>query len=265
MPELPEVETIVRYLRPQIAGKIILGIKVNEPRIFRYVKNPRNYIKNFYGEQITELERLGKNIIFKLSGNKSFALHLMMTGRLLVNPKDTAHRHCRALFKFKDGTKLGFFDIRKFGMIRDISELSRFGPDALSVSGKIFKQLISQHSAPIKLTLLNQAIISGVGNIYADEALWHADIHPKRKGKTLTYAELKKLYRALNLVLHKAVRYEGTSSRDYRKPDGSKGGYFKIRKAYQRTGEHCHKRDGGIIKRIVIGQRSAHFCPKHQI
>ena len=115
----------------------------------------------------------------------------------------------------------------------------------------------------VKNGLMSQKVFAGIGNIYSDEILWHAGVRPQRRADTLDRREVKKLYDATRRVLALAIQKGGTSARDYRKPDGSEGGYYKIRKAYQRTGEKC-ARDGAIISRIMVGQRSAHFCPKHQ-
>ena len=263
MPELPEVETIVRYLRPKIRGKHILEMEAKSKRVLRYHKNLGEIKKRILGKKISDIRRLGKNIVFKLNDGTCFVVHLMMTGKLLLNPQESKP-HDRLLIKLSGGTKLVFNDTRQFGWCRVIESSEKLaGPDALVTKFKDFKRLINIHKSAIKNLFLNQKIISGIGNIYSDEILWHAGINPKRKADSLREAETRKLYQAMRRVLERAIKKEGTSSRDYRKPDGSKGGYYEIRRAYQRRGEIC-TRCGGTIRRTTIGQRSAHFCPKHQ-
>ncbi len=263
MPELPEVETIVRYLRPKIRGKRILSVETRGRRVLRYHKNSQEFVKSVAGRRIKNISRLGKNIIFELSGGACFALHLMMTGRLFLDPVKKAP-HDRLIFQLSGGQRLVFNDIRQFGWCRIVSAPHKLaGPDALALKFEKFESLIRLRSGAVKSLLLNQKIISGIGNIYSDEILWYAGIKPTRSADSLSEKESRVLYSAAKKVLHLAIRKEGTSSRDYRKPDGSEGGYYKIRKAYQRAEERC-SRCGAIIRRIVIGQRSAHYCPRHQ-
>lgn len=263
MPELPEVETIVRYLRPKIRGKRILGMKVLGKRVLRAHKSPTTITKAVAGKIVKNIRRLGKNIIFDLSGGTSFVIHLMMTGRLLLNPPKLSE-HDRLIVGLSGGDRLVFNDIRQFGWCRVTGPRDWLaGPDALSLGLKKFKNLIAPRRGLIKSLFLNQKIISGIGNIYSDEILWYSGIRPTRKADTLSEKELKKLFQAMRRVLLLAIKKEGTSSRDYRKPDGTEGGYYKVRKAYQRTGEKC-SRDSEIIQRIKMGGRSAHFCPRHQ-
>lgn len=272
MPELPEVETIIKYLRPRIRNKRILGIKVLGARVTRYHQNFNAVRRKLIGRRIENISRHGKNIIFELSGGANLVMHLMMTGRPLLNPKEKSP-YDRLVLNLSGGDKLVFNDIRQFGWCRIIipggwtstakrSALNA-GHDALSLDFGTFKSLVAGRNAIIKNLLLNQKIISGIGNIYADEILWHAGIRPTRKADSLTHREIKKLFSSMRHILWLAIKKEGTSSRDYRKPDGTEGGYYKIRKAYQREGEKC-SRDGAIIRRIKIGARSSYFCPKHQ-
>lgn len=263
MPELPEVETIVRYLRSKIRGKRIWNVEIKGRRVLRDYKDPKEFIKSVAGRRIKNISRLGKNIIFELSDRTCFALHLMMTGRLFLNPAKKAI-HDRLIFQLSGKQKLVFNDIRQFGWCRAVfAPHTLVGPDALSLSLREFKNLIRRRGGVIKNILLNQKIISGIGNIYSDEILWYARIKPTRKADSLSESEIDALYRATEKVLKLAIKKEGTSARDYRKPDGSKGGYYEIRRAYQRAGKQC-VRDGAVIRRIIIGQRSAHYCPKHQ-
>lgn len=289
MPELPEVEIIVRYLRPKILGRKILGLEILSRRAVRDFKNPAELKNEVVGQKITGVERTGKYIVFKLSGGKYFLFHLMMTGKLFLNPQEK-NKHDRLVLYLSGSKKLVFNDIRQFGkcmlvsppsdvILRESSDrrisnnqilrftqndfVSKLGEDPLKISFKEFKDLISSRNKIIKNFLIDQKILAGIGNIYADEILWEAGIYPKRVVSTLKPIEISRLYKSIQKILRLAIKKEGTSSRDYQKPDGSKGDYYGIRKAYQRTGEKC-SRCGGTIKRVIIGARSTHFCFKHQ-
>lgn len=274
MPELPEVETIVRYLRPKIRGKRILSIGVYGKRVLRHHERPRDFTKAIAGKKIKDIRRAGKNIVFELKGGICFSIHLMMTGQLLLNPKQNV-RHKRLLISLSGRNVLVFNDLRQFGWCRLITrgnlilpgksgflELN-FGPDVGSLNFKTFEHIFRSRRGIIKSLLMNQKVISGIGNIYSDEILCYAGIRPMRKASSLSEREFLALYTAMKKVLRLATRKGGTSARDYRKPDGSKGGYYEIRRVYQREGEKCFL-DGSMIKRIKVSQRSTHFCPYHQ-
>lgn len=265
MPELPEVETIVRYLKPKIRGRRILGVWSDAARLFRGGPGFAFLKKKISGKVIEDVTRAGKNIIFRLSGGWELAIHLMMTGKLLLNPPDRKEKHIH--FGMKLGAKqyLALHDIRKFGRIQLRKQKIFINPssDALWLDFPNFKNIFKNRKGIIKSLFLNQNIICGIGNIYADEIFWYAGIKPSRKVNTLSEKELRALYNAMKKVLRTAIKKGGTSFRDYRKPDGSEGGYYKIRKAYQRTGKRC-SRCGGIIKRVLISQRATHYCPRHQ-
>ncbi len=264
MPELPEVHTIVTLIRPRIKGKTIASMWSDTPRLFRMGKGRADFEKRVIGKKITDVTRIGKNITVHLSDGSIFLIHLMMTGWLLMNPPESERRHIRLRIQFTDGDTLALSDIRKFGMVRHHTPELKIGTDALSMPYAEFHAILKNRKTPMKSLLLNQSLIGGIGNIYSDEILWRAGVRPARKAASLKESEIKALFTAMKFVLNKAIKKEGTSSRDYRKPDGSEGGYYAVRTAYQRTGEQCGRKDGGIIKRIVIGQRSAHFCPVHQ-
>lgn len=271
MPELPEVETIVRALVPALKGKKITGVWSDEPRLFRGGKSYAEVKRAATGRKIVSLERRGKNIILHLSGGDDLIIHLMMSGSLLLGPHTAHDRHVHFRLTLTGKTELLFNDPRKFGTVKlagnekDPHHVAhRLGTDALVISEKELNDVLGGKKGKIKPVLLNQALISGIGNIYSDEILWDAGIHPERKGNTLSGAEIKKLHRAMRHILHLAIRKEGTSSRNYRKPDASKGGYYDIRNVYQRTGTAC-TRDGALIKKKTINGRTAHFCPHHQL
>lgn len=281
MPELPEVQTIVNDLKKKILNRRLVGFWSDTPRIF-----PKNKISNLKSQirgcRIMNIERRGKNIIFHLSSRKPYAvsdkllvIHPKLTGRLLLgnhflkNPKN----YIRAIFYLDNKTALAFSDVRKFGKIifgdkekvEVLPDLKNLGPDPLDSSFTIneFVSLIRNEKRKIKLVLLDQEIISGIGNIYSDEALWYAKIHPFTPSNQLTKNQLTKLYRAIKSVLKKSLSVRGSSLRDYRDTSGREGGYIKIRKIYGREGLSCF-RCGIKIQRIKMGVRSAHFCPKCQ-
>lgn len=270
MPELPEVETIVRAVRPYAEGKKIKAIRSNTPRLFRECKSFSTVKEAVEGKRIAAIDRIGKNIIFRLDGVYDFWLHLMMSGSLLVgskNQKRGPDPYTRMELELNNGTKLFFRDIRKFGRVRMVkkgAEDIRIGPDALTISYQDFTAIIQKKRKTIKSLLLDQSGASGIGNIYADEILWQAGVNPARNTRLLSEKEIKKIYQGMRKVLAVAIRLAGTSFRDYRKPDGSEGGYFAARKVYQRAGEKCEK-DSAIIQRTVMAHRGTYFCPEHQI
>lgn len=261
MPELPEVETIVRYLKPRLCGKRIVDISINEPRTIRGHKNAEEIKIGAVGKKIKNISRIGKNIIFELSNKKFLTFHLMMTGRLLLNPKKSLHDRMAIFLSGK--TRLVFNDIRKFGRCRLLTRLNFAGVDALKISFSQFSRLLRGTRRKIKNFLLDQSVVSGVGNIYADEILWQAGVNPLRRANTLNGEEIAQIYSGMMLVLRRAIKKGGTTSRDYRKPDGTRGDYYSIRRVYQRAGEGCFK-DGKAILKIKIGGRTTHFCPLHQ-
>ncbi|KKS39011.1 MAG: Formamidopyrimidine-DNA glycosylase [Parcubacteria group bacterium GW2011_GWA2_42_14] len=211
--------------------------------------------------------RVGKNIVLALNNQYNLYIHLMMTGKLLWNYSKLRERHIRFSMELNGKNTLALHDIRKFGWIRLIKKENfsdaRVNKDALSISFEDFKNSLNLRKMKIKNALLNQKIVQGIGNIYSDEILWYAGIEPLRPANSLNSKKIKRIYSAMKKVLKMAIRKGGTSMRDYRKPNGKKGGYYPIRRVYQREGEKC-ARDGAIIKRIKIGGRSAHFCPYHQ-
>lgn len=264
MPELPEVETIVRYLRPRISGKRILKVVTDTPRLFRDYKNPAEVIRKIKGAEIRDVSRRGKNMVFHLSGGKYFVMHLMMSGRLRLNPV-SASPHDRLTLFLSGKNKLVFNDARKFGRCRLMGSLDGLaGREPFAISFADFKQALFNRKGAVKPLLLNQNLLAGIGNIYADEMLWFAGIHPLRKASDLKAREMRLLWNGMRRALATGIERGGSSMRSFQSPNGDQGGYYNIRKVYRRTGEKC-PRDGGIIQKIVVGQRSAHFCPKHQV
>jgi len=288
MPELPEVQTTVDGLNKTVKGKKILGVwtdygsKIYNSQfsIFnkKQIKNSK-YFKEFkeqiIGTKIVKARRRGKNVLIDLSNHKTILVHMRMTGFFFYNPpKD--ERFIHLIFDLSGGKKLGFSDMRKFASVTLIntnklgedSELAHLGPEAL---GKNFQfaifnlQINKRANAPIKQVLMDQTIIAGIGNIYSDEMLWLADIHPRSVSHRIPTPALKKLYVAMRKVLKSGIDFGGDSASDYRNIYGRKGKFQNRHKVYRKTGERCSKRNCiGKIKREIIGQRSAHFCNKHQ-
>lgn len=264
MPELPEVETIVRYLQKHIRGKRILEftpLRKNN-RLFRYHREPDEIGKIVVGRKIKDINRQGKTVLIELEDGKCLALHLMMTGKIFINPQEPQRPHDRLRMRLSGKADFVFNDIRKFGWCRLLSAGDQTKvADALEISLQNFSAKIKGRRTPVKSILLDQKVVSGIGNIYADEILWYAKINPSRYARSLTETEIGKIFSQMRRVLRLAIQKGGTSSRNYQRPDGSSGGYYEIRKAYQRTGEKCQRCFEGIIKRVIIGQRSSHFCP----
>jgi formamidopyrimidine-DNA glycosylase len=293
MPELPEVETIVRDIRPFIMGKMINGmiIKASCQRNILKVRAERFYEQVIGGEVVTVL-RKGKYIILPLSNNNVIVMHLGMSGRILLHRGPTVtledvsesvdkHTHLiLELIDLSDGSiegiedvQLHFNDPRTFGKIYlledvediedlDIPGLKALGPDALGISHKEFQGMVQSKRA-IKSILLDQTKIAGVGNIYADEALFEGRIHPTRPGSSLNLEESSKLRFAVKAVLKEGIRFRGSSTSDYLTADGSKGSYQDHHRVYRKTGQKCVD-CGSIIQRIVLAQRGTHFCPTCQ-
>jgi len=288
MPELPEVQTTVNDLNRKIKGLTITGIWTDWPKYFkRSIGGWETFRKIVKGKKIKKIRRIGKNIIFDLSHDKEILIHQKLTGHLLVGhwqiknnlPISTekgllaekVNNYIHAIFWLNKNKMMGFSDLRKFGKIlvtdkRDfdnLKDLKDIGPDPLTPKFGFneFKSLISRKRGPIKKILMDQNIVSGIGNIYSDEILFAAKIHPLRKAEKLGDKELRAIFEAAKKILKKAIKLRGTSTSDYRDTAGKAGRYTEVRLVYQREGEKCPQRCGGTIKRLKINGRSAHFCP----
>ncbi len=293
MPELPEVETIVRDIRPSLIGKMIHGIVIKSScqRNILKVRAERFYQQTIGGEIVTVL-RKGKYIILPLSNNNVIVMHLGMTGRILLrhgpavsfeDMPESVDKHTHLILEFIDPSddslmgindvQMHFNDPRTFGKIYlledvedieslDVPGLKTLGPDALGISHKEFQGMVQSKRA-VKSILLDQTKIAGVGNIYADEALFEAHVHPTRPGSSLSFEELSKLWFAVKSVLKEGIRFRGSSTSDYFTADGSKGSYQDHHRVYRKTGQKCVD-CGSIIQRIVLAQRGTHFCPTCQ-
>ncbi len=276
MPELPEVETITRDLKKCLVGWKIAGVWSDWPRYFRLSGGLEKTRKNLIGRKVISIQRLGKNILFQLSGGYVLAVHLKMTGRFIFTPrgveglgsaKESSHIHL--IFDIKKGgkkSKLNFSDVRKFGRVifgksdevMARPEIGGLGPDPLEISATDFLGRISKRRGKIKTVLLNQNFLAGVGNIYSDEALYLSKIHPLSRTEKIPKERLKELFLNLVKVLKKSLKLRGTTRQDYRDLKGQKGDYFAHRLVYARKGQKCGC--GGIISTVKIGSRTSHFC-----
>ncbi|MDD5153390.1 MAG: bifunctional DNA-formamidopyrimidine glycosylase/DNA-(apurinic or apyrimidinic site) lyase [Desulfovibrionales bacterium] len=277
MPELPEVENIVRDLRPKLCGKLIKEVEVAHHSIIVGRKN--NLPGLLRNKKIKNLSRKGKCIVFDLSNGYELSIHLGMTGQLLYRQKGGAiDRHTRMVLHLNDNLhELRFADMRRFGWVSLRSKMRRgvrpgedknayldnLGPDALTLDLKGFKTCLSNRTGTVKGLLLNQHIISGLGNIYTDESLYRAGIHPQRKINTLTEHEIKRLHKAIGQILNEAIVCGGSSVSTYRLPDGKEGEFQRQHKVYKRQGRLCPRCRTPIV-RIKVAGRGTCFCPKCQ-
>lgn len=257
MPELPEVETVVRTLRPAIVGRRILNVEFGKLRVLRGL--PEDTADSLSGQRIKSIQRHGKFIAIRLERGY-LVVHLGMTGKLLVDSTRTKWTH--AVFTLDRGV-LHFDDPRQFGRIEYGEELparvTALGPEPLEVSLEEFVARLKQRRSPIKAVLLNQAVVRGVGNIYADEALFRAGIHPRRIAASLRRDRVARLYDAMRTVLKEAIEQRGSSVANYVDADGRKGSFQSLHRVYRRTGMPCTK-CGLAIKRILLAQRGTHYC-----
>jgi formamidopyrimidine-DNA glycosylase len=274
MPELPEVETVVRGLRAPLAGRTITGAVFSRPPGRMTNLDPGAMAARITGQAVRQIDRRAKYLVFTLDPDK-LVIHLKMTGHLYVVPAAEANpydRWLRVAFPLDNGTELRFSDVRRFGrayLCRDLSEvLPDLGPEPLddSFTLAVFREQIAGRKGVLKSLLLNQAFVAGVGNIYADESLHIARLHPLRTADSLSDEEIVRLYQAIRQALNDGLRYQGASIDWYRKPDGTRGESQDHLRAY-RTREDsdvpcpvC----GSPISTIRVGQRSTHFCPTCQ-
>ena len=258
MPELPEVETVVRSIRERVTGQRIIGAEVNSRRVTR--NGFAETILGLTGAVITSVRRHGKQIFFELDRG-SLYIHLGMTGKLLWNAARS--KYARAVLYLEDGILI-YDDVRQFGRFEyhpDVpNQLRKVGPDALTVDFEDFYIRLRRHAGFIKPLLLNQSFIGGVGNIYADEALFASRIHPRAVANKLSKTRAQILHRNILDILALAVEHRGSSISNYVDSDGALGSYQQQHNAYGRTGELC-PRCGKIIRRVVLGQRGTHYCP----
>jgi formamidopyrimidine-DNA glycosylase len=266
MPELPEVEKIKNELLPHVLGRKIEGADILWDKM---VKQPsvEEFSARIIGQTITSLSRRGKYLFFHLSGGEVLVMHMKMTGSLLVNPADT--KFTRSVLHLDKGVDLHFWDPRKFGkmwLVPDEAVVAgKLGPEPLddNFTADTLAEILRKRTTPVKPILLDQSIIAGIGNMYADEALFEAKIHPTRPAKSLSWVEIKRLHSAIRRVLQKGLRKKGASVRNYIRPDGAPGTAHEEFRVAHGVGKKCPK-CGTTIKRIVVRGRGTYLCPQCQ-
>jgi formamidopyrimidine-DNA glycosylase len=287
---------VARDLQRWVAGATIIGATVSWDRTIRHPQPPERFVAEIEGATIERVTRRAKTVLLHLADGRVMTVALRMTGALIVASAGTAaDPFARVVFQLADGRELRYRDVRKFGRIglwpggglrsigagrgarsRKVAEdgagryrigevFSGHGPEPLGRGFTVarFSERLSRRSAKLKTLLLDQSFIAGVGNIYADEALWRARLHPLRAADTLTADEVRRLHRAVRQVLRQGIENRGASFSDYVDARGEEGGNAERLAVYRRTGEPCY-RCGRAIERIVVGQRSTHFCPRCQ-
>ena len=261
MPELPEVETVVRSLAPHLPGRTIVSASFSSPFVVR--EDFSVLAERLRGQRIRAVRRHGKFIVIELERG-ILSIHLGMTGKLLLDAAPS--KYVRGIFELDRGV-LVYDDIRHFGRIEWSEGLpdrvESLGPDALTIPLEDFLARLRGRHARIKPLLLNQTFLRGMGNIYTDEALFAAGIHPKAIASQLSKARATRLHEAMTAVLASAIRHKGSSISDYVDSEGKKGGFQLMHKVYNREGQPCIV-CGTPIRRIVVGQRGTHYCPKCQ-
>lgn len=269
MPELPEAETIVRGLRPNLEGAVIESARVLRPDILR--TSPTRFRKQVTGRSVQAVGRRGKNIVIELAPPAVLMVNLGMTGRLVMLPSASPSTHPAIRFKLDRGRVMVYDDVRRFGAVELLSPAewqdrsASLGPEPLdgAFTGQDMSQRLKASRSPVRSWLLDQRRVAGVGNIYANEALWRARIHPARPADSLTLEEGSALHRAVRKVLRSAIENGGTTLRNYRDASGEPGRNAPRLIVYGRVGEPC-VRCRGLIEKIVFGNRSAFLCPECQ-
>jgi formamidopyrimidine-DNA glycosylase len=261
VPELPEVETVVRSLRGGLVGRRVRNAEFRKGRVL--IGSPDRIAGHIEGQKIHRIDRMGKFIAIRLDRGV-LTVHLGMTGKLLLNAPATKWTH--AIIALDRGV-LVYEDPRQFGRIEygpDIpARVARLGPEPLETTLEEFARRVQQRKSAIKAVLLNQAVVRGVGNIYADETLFRAGVHPKRKASSLGWVRLERIFRAMQEVLAEAIESRGSSISNYVDAEGRAGNFQMLHRVYQRTGEPCPK-CGSPIKRMIVAQRGTHYCAKCQ-
>jgi formamidopyrimidine-DNA glycosylase len=262
MPELPEVETVARSLAP-LVGRRILAVEFGAVRILRG-GDPDRLAARLAGRRIAAIKRYGKFLVMPLEGGGYLLIHLGMTGRLLLG--GSAGKHTHAALTLDKGVLL-FDDSRQFGSFQFSEEfparVARLGPEPLEIAFDDFQAALKRHKTRVKALLLNQRFLRGVGNIYADEALFRAGIHPLAIAGRLRGERPRKLFDAIRAVLGEAIDAGGSSISDYVDAQGRAGFFQFSHRVYQRTGEPCVN-CGTAVRRLLVAQRSSHFCPRCQ-
>jgi len=274
MPELPEVETVRRQLEPELVGRRLERVDIHDPRLTRPF-DPAGVAAELEGERIAALDRRGKYLVFHFESGRVLLVHLRMTGQLLHGNGDAlsaedAHR--RAVVRLDDGSDVIYRDVRRFGtwLLVEPGELGpyfegRVGQEPLArgFTQKRLGEALAGRQAPVKAVLLDQRRLAGVGNIYADEALWRAGIHPRRPAGELSGAEIATLHRGVRAALRAGIARQGATLNDYRQPDGASGRMQDEFRVYGRSDEPCD-RCGAPIEKTRVAGRGTWYCPSCQ-
>jgi formamidopyrimidine-DNA glycosylase len=273
MPELPEVETVARGLREVLPGRRILSVRLGKTD---FIDDAAALEQDLPGGTFARIRRLGKYLVLDLEPRKtpaeetSLLIHLGMTGKISICPPETpVELHTHVFLALDDGRELRYNDVRRFGRVALLANgahervLGGLGPEPLEITAAEFRTRVQARKSRIKAVLLNQSVVRGIGNIYADESLWRAKIHPEKIGAHLKDDELRRLHRAVQHILREAIRLRGSSISDYVDLDGGRGEFQQKHRAYQHDGKKCF-RCGAIIRRIIVAGRSSHFCPQCQ-
>jgi formamidopyrimidine-DNA glycosylase len=273
MPELPEVETVVRGLRSVLPGKRILEMRLSKTD---FIEDPAALEQCLPGSQIARVRRHGKFVVLDIASSEAspqkltLLIHLGMTGQLVTCPHEArVAPHTHVFFTLDDGRELRYTDPRRFGRIRLLSDgalegvFRALGFDPLEASEAEFIATLHARRAQIKALLLDQHVMRGMGNIYTDESLWHARVHPMRLGVGLKKEELRRIHRSVRAILTEAIRMRGSSVSDYVDADGQPGEFQGRHRVYQREERKCF-RCAASIRRIIVAGRSSYFCPRCQ-
>ncbi len=279
MPELPEVETVVRGLRLSLPGRTVVGVRFGKTD---FVEDSAAIAGRLPGMRVTDVTRLGKFICIGLEACASSAsqaaplsrsyliIHLGMTGRLtVIHSRESVAPHTHGFFVLDDGRELRYTDIRRFGRMLLIPEsgladfTGHLGKEPLEIGAEEFCRYFGSRGARVKALLLDQSVLRGIGNIYADESLFRARVHPARIAQNLTKKQLLALHEAVRRVLADAIRFRGSSISDYVDSEGNRGEFQFRHRVYQRDGKPCF-RCKAIIRRVIVAGRSSHFCPRCQ-
>jgi formamidopyrimidine-DNA glycosylase len=267
MPELPEVETIRSQLAPRLAGRTFVRVEILDPRLTRPI-DLFEVTEEIEGDSILAVERRGKYLVLRLESGLALLVHLRMTGSFGFEPAS----HERAVLELDDGTRLAYRDVRRFGtwLVLEDAELGpylagKIGPEPLSArfTGDWLAARLSVRRAPVKAVLLDQKVVAGLGNIYADEALWRARVNPERPARSIDGDEVRRLHRAVRAALRTGIARQGSTLSEYRTPEGSRGGMQDEFRVYGRDGLPC-PRCGTPIAKTRVGGRGTWYCPRCQ-
>lgn len=279
MPELPEVETMKKELDERVRGRTFLDVWTDAPKLIHHPSSFSIFKKALLGHRLEKVTRKGKLLIFHLSRGQVLIFHPKMTGHFLLGhwqyqegrwQPELSQQYIHVMFYLDKQMMLGWSDLRKFSRIelwlaseqKHIPLLENIGLDALSprLSFSRFAALLHSQRKPIKVALMEQSLISGIGNIYSSEILWQAKIYPGRKANSLTLVEMKKIYESMKKILREAVKLKGTGIVDFRDLDNDPGQYVARLKVYRRAGQPC-PRCGHLIQSLKLGGRTAYYCP----